>query len=69
MEERREPDAKGQAEGTGVCGERTHRITGSGDCWKATVKVGSGKTTALGENLKSGKAAWAKCVGHNRSAK
>lgn len=42
-----EPDAKGQAEGTGVCGERTY----------------------LGENLKSGKAAWAKCVEHNRSAK
>lgn len=64
-----EKDAKGQAEGTGTCGDRTYRITGSGDAWKATVKVGSGKPTTLAENLKTGKAAWAKCVEHNRTAK
>ena len=62
-----EKDAKGQAEGTGTAGDRTYRITGSGETWKATVKIGT-KTTVLGENLKSGKAAWAKCVEHNRSA-
>jgi hypothetical protein len=62
-----EKDAKGQAEGTGTCGDREYRITGKGDSWKATVKQG-GKTTTIAENVKSGKAAWQKCVDHNKSA-
>jgi hypothetical protein len=62
-----EKDAKGQCEGTGTCGDRTYQITGSGESWKATVQVGKGsKPSVLGENLKSGGAAWRKCVDHNK---
>ena len=62
-----EKDARGQAEGVGMCADREYKITGADNCWKATVTVGS-KTTTLGENLKSGGAAWTACVRHNKSA-
>ncbi|MFZ0714783.1 hypothetical protein [Mycobacterium sp.] len=61
-----EKDAKGQAPGTGVCGDRTYNITGSGENWKCTVQIGKAKPEVLGENLKSGGAAWRKCVDHNK---
>ncbi len=62
-----EKNEKGECEGVGTADGREYRIMRDGDCWKATVKVGS-KTTTLGENLKSGGAAWSKCVEHNKKA-
>jgi hypothetical protein len=61
-----EKDAKGNAPATGTADGRTYAITGSGQKWTATVKVGT-KTTTLAENV-SAKTAWQKCVSHNRSA-
>jgi hypothetical protein len=62
-----EKDAQGDAEGTGTCGDRTYAISRSDDGWKATVKQGT-KTTVLVADAKSGRAAWQRCVAHNRSA-
>ena len=60
-------DEKGDCESVGVSDDRTYTIARSGDTWTATVKQGR-KSVVLAEGVKTGRAAWSKCVAHNKSA-
>jgi hypothetical protein len=60
-----ERDANGNRPAVGACGDMEYRIDGSGDAWKATVKIGT-KTTVIAEGV-SGKAAWSACVKHSKT--
>ena len=63
-----ERDENGNRPAIGVCGERTYAITGEGDSWTATVKVGR-KTTVLVEGVGGkGKRAYNACIAHNKAA-
>ena len=65
-----EKNEKGEAEGTGTLGDNTYEIIKQDDdLWRCTVKVNEGKPELLGENLKTSKAAWQKCVDHAKGKK
>lgn len=60
-------DSRGDCEATGTVSDRRYAITKDGDSWKAVVTVGKGKATVLAEGLKTGRAAWSRCVADAKS--
>ena len=65
-----EKNDKGEAEGTGTLDDKTYEIIKQDDdLWRCTVKVSEGEPELLGENLKTSKAAWQKCVDHAKGKK
>jgi len=58
-------DVFGNCPSVGTYGDRTYRITGSGDSWTTTVQVGDGDEQVIRANV-NGHLAWRRAVDHNK---